>query len=363
MKRVRFWAIVAVIVVLGAVLVTQLRVGSDRALDPASSGHSGSKALASVLSGYGVQVRTTTDLSSVDGRVVVTDPDAYSGEQLRELDARADLVLMAPSGGVLRSLSLPIRPTRELSGATEPQCDWAGAIATSTVDLPDGTLGYSGGQACYDGAVARGDGWVVLGSQSLLRNDIVARTGVAALDVNAISEDRTIHDVTWLLTGTAAESSAAPTVWALFPDGARRAFIWLAVLGVLLVVWQARRFGPVVTEPLPVVVRSAEVVEGHGRLYLRAGARDRAAAALRSGTIQRLTVHLGLQRGASVADVVDASALRTGRDQTILGPLLGGAPPRDDARLIDLAIALDELEAAAGVPVAQPKDRQSKDGM
>lgn len=355
MKKIRFWVIVAVIVVLGALLVTQLRVGSDRALDPASAGHSGSKALASVLSGYGVRVRSTTDLGSVGGRVVVTEPDAYSADQLRELGARAELVLMAPSDDVLSALGLPVRQARELSGSTEPQCAWAGAVATSTLDLPDGTLGYSGPRACYGGALVRGDGWAVLGSAALLRNDVVSRTGVAALDVNTITEDRTIHAVTWLLTGTAAQSSAAPTVWALFPDGARRAFIWLAVLGVLLVLWRARRFGPVVTEPLPVVVRSAEVVEGHGRLYLRAGARDRAAAALRAGTMQRLSVHLGLSRGAPTADVVGASALRTGRDQPAVRSLLDGGAPQDDARLLELAVALDELETAAGVPAAQPK--------
>ncbi|MGH8959635.1 MAG: DUF4350 domain-containing protein [Jatrophihabitantaceae bacterium] len=348
------WAVVAVIVVLGAVLVTQLRVGSDRALDPSSSGHSGSKALASVLRGYGVHVRTTTDLAAARGRVVLTDPDAYSARQLRELDAGADLVLLAPSDRVLQSLSLPVRLVGELSGPIEPDCDWAGAGAASTVDLPDGTYGYTGAQDCYRGAVVRGSGWVVLGSQSLVRNDVVARTGVAALDVNAITDDRSIRELTWLLTGTAARSSAAPTAWALFPDGARRAFIWLGGLGVLLVLWRIRRFGPVVSEPLPVVVRAAEVVEGHGRLYLRAGARERSAAALRAGTVQRLTRHLGLPRGAPPGDVVDASALRTGREGTALGQLLGGAPPQDDAGLIELALALDELEAAAGLPVRQP---------
>ncbi|MEO8889693.1 MAG: DUF4350 domain-containing protein [Jatrophihabitantaceae bacterium] len=355
MRRFRFWAIIGVLVVLGAVLVTQLRVGSDRALDPTSAGHSGSKALASVLGQYGVAVRTSTDLGSVHGRVVVTEPDAYSAEQLRELDAHADLVLMAPSARVLAALALPLGVTGERSGATAPLCGWAGAIAAATVDLPDGTLAYDGGQTCYAGALARGDRWVVLGSASLLRNDTVSRTGVAALDVNAITDDRTIGEVTWLLTGTAAQAAAAPTVWALFPDGARRAFIWLAALGGLLVLWRARRFGPVVTEPLPVVVRSAEVVEGHGRLYLRAGARERAAAALRSGAVQRLAVHLGLPRGAPVSDVVGASARSAGRSPTLVGALLGGITPRDDSGLIELATALDELEAAAGVPVAPPK--------
>lgn len=359
MRQLRLWFAVVVIVVLAAVLVTQLRAGSDRALDPASSGHSGSKALASVLGSYGVRVRSTTDVGSARGRVVVIDPDAYSTDQLQALAGRADLVLMAPSDRVLQSLALPVRLVDELSGPTEPQCAWAGAVATSTVDLPDSTFAYRGGQTCYDGAVARGDGWAVLGSQSLLRNDVVSRTGVAALDVNTITDDRTISDVTWLLTGTAAQSGAAPTAWALFPDGARRAFVWLAVLGLLLVAWRARRFGPVVSEPLPVLVRSAEVVEGHGRLYYRAAARDRAAAALRAGSVERLGRHFGLHRGSVLDDVVDATVLRTGRDPMTVGSLLGGPPPPDDARLIDLAVALDDLEVAAGVAAALSPDRRT----
>ena len=77
--------------------------------------------------------------------------------------------------------------------------------------------------------------------------------------------------------------SGSPSIWALFPPWAQRAFWWLLVVGVLLALWRGRRLGPVVTEPLPVVVRSAEVVEGHGRLYRRAGARERAAELLRAG--------------------------------------------------------------------------------
>ena len=49
-------------------------------------------------------------------------------------------------------------------------------------------------------------------------------------------------------------------------------------------VWRGRRLGPIMTEPLPVTVRAAETVEGHGRLYHRLNARDRAANALRAGS-------------------------------------------------------------------------------
>ena len=39
----------------------------------------------------------------------------------------------------------------------------------------------------------------------------------------------------------------------------------IAVALVLTALWRMRRFGPLVFEPLPVVVRASETAEGHGR--------------------------------------------------------------------------------------------------
>jgi hypothetical protein len=72
----------------------------------------------------------------------------------------------------------------------------------------------------------------------------------------------------------------------------------LVALGVLAL-WRGRRLGPVVEEPLPVVVRAAETVEGRSRLYRKAGARDVAAEALRRAAVRRLGTALGLPRRAA----------------------------------------------------------------
>ena len=68
--------------------------------------------------------------------------------------------------------------------------------------------------------------------------------------------------------------------------------LWLVVL--LVALWKGRRVGPLVAEELPVVVRASETVEGRGRLYRSRRARDRAAEALRTATLQRLVPRLGL---------------------------------------------------------------------
>lgn len=356
-RRARFWVAVAAALVLAGLAVTALTGTSNRALDPASSAPDGSKALASLLHAHGVRVHTSTHLDGARGRVVVTDPDSYTDEQLRALSHRAELVLLGGTERSLSALGVAAGPPMPLAGPTAPGCDWAGATAAGTVDLPPGTLGYraGAGQRCFDGALLRGAGWAMLGSSRLLRNDTVARDGIAALDVNVLTDNLAVGELTWLLPGTEATGSAAPTAWALFPDGARRAFVWLAVVGMLLVLWRARRFGPVVSEPLPVVVRAAELVEGHGRLYRRAGARERAAAALRAGAAHRLGTRLGLPRGTPPPTLARAVATRSGRPEPVVLTLLAGAAPGSDTDLIDLALALDGLQSEAGVPVQLPK--------
>ena len=110
-----------------------------------------------------------------------------------------------------------------------------------------------------------------------------------------------------------------------------------------LVVWRGRRLGRVVAEPLPVVVRAAETVEGRGRLYHAAGARGSAAEALRSGTRDRVSARLGAGRSPAPEVLVDLVASRTSRPATDVHALLYGPPPVDDAALVLLARTLDAL--------------------
>ena len=179
-----------------------------------------------------------------------------------------------------------------------------------------------------------------------MRNDNLDDDGVAALDVNAITDSRRVTSVVWLLPGADAGGPGKPSMWDLFPDGTLRVIWWAVAVGLLLMLWRARRLGGVVTEPLPVVVRAAELVEGHGRLYARAGARDRAAGALRHATTARIARRLGLPRGAGAVEVAAAIAPLVGRPPGDVAALLTGPPPADDAGLVQLAEELDRLEAA-----------------
>jgi hypothetical protein len=117
----------------------------------------------------------------------------------------------------------------------------------------------------------------------------------------------------------------------------------LAFAAFVVALWRGRRLGPVVAEPLPVIVHAAETTEGRARLYRRSRARDRAAAALRESAIGKLHKAHGIPRRAEPAAVVATVAARIGRDPAILSELLYGGPPIDDANLMFLSQQLDQL--------------------
>jgi len=347
-RRSRFWLGLLALLVVGATLAAFLSPAPGRDLDPESPSKGGSRALAQVLDGYGVAVRRTSSVGTAAGdrgaTVLVVEPAAYSEDQLVELVRGAARVVLVDPGEAQLAVLLPgAEQVDTVSGTVRPGCDEPGAAASGPVDLGDAganTYSQPGFRSCYRGALITRGRVSVLGSAELLRNDALARRGVAALDVNVLSADRSVPRVTWLLPGTDAAGPGAPSVWDLFPDGAHRAFLWLLLAGLVIVLWRGRRLGPPVREPLPVVVRAAEVVEGHGRLYQRSRARERAAAALRAGTSARLARHLGLP--------TDTDAALFGPSGTAEVP--AGPAPRDDTQLLELAAALQELERAAGVP-------------
>ena len=118
----------------------------------------------------------------------------------------------------------------------------------------------------------------------------------------------------------------------------------LFLAAVLTAAWRVRRLGPLVTEPLPVVVRASETVEGHGRLYRSRRSRGRAAAVLRGAALHRITGRAGAARHRGSGAVCAAVSGRTGRGQARLREVLFGPAPRDDAALVALGRDIDAVE-------------------
>jgi hypothetical protein len=184
---------------------------------------------------------------------------------------------------------------------------------------------------------------VLLGSAVASTNDKLDEQGNAALGVILLGQHPRL---VWLLPD--AVPAAAPGedrgVWSLLPRRTKLALLALIGAVALAALWRARRLGPIVEEPLPVVVRSAEAVEGRARLYRVAAARGQAGESLRAGLRERLRPSLGLPADSRPEQLVDAAAARTSRAPGEVAGLLYGPAPADDAALVRLADDLDALD-------------------
>jgi hypothetical protein len=175
-----------------------------------------------------------------------------------------------------------------------------------------------------------------------MTNDGLLHAGNAALAMN-LAGDRS--RLIWYAPHRVAGENSAPTsIYDLIPASVTWIAWQLALVVLLLALWKGRRIGPLVAEELPVVVRASETVEGRGRLYRSRRARDRAAEALRTATLQRLLPRLGLGAAAPAPVVVTTLAQRSGTDPNFLSYHLFGPPPTTDNDLLQLARALDEIE-------------------
>jgi Domain of unknown function (DUF4350) len=355
----------ALIVLVGLVIAAIAGGGNAGDLDPDAPTHNGSRALAHLLRDQGVDVRRTVGLVATTTQagpnttILVIDPDSLSLEQIGELRSTgADLVVVAPD---IPEVVAGFLPGAELGGdidvkTRDPGCALPAAQAAGRSTAGGRTYEVPGGQrvtGCYaDGdasllQVVEADGRTVtlLGSGTFLRNDHLVKQGNAALAMDLLgANQRLLWEIPLL-----ADSAAVPkkTLTELLPNWVTPTFVELAIAVLLVAAWRARRLGPVVEEPLPVVVRAAEVTEGRARMYRRAKARDRAAEELRRATVERLAPLFGMTGGARTADLAAlaaAAAERTGRTPEEVSALLYGGIPVDDAALVALADDLDRLD-------------------
>jgi hypothetical protein len=369
-RRRWIWPVaVATLVVLVALITALLAPTADRgALDPRSAAPNGSRAVAEILRDQGVRVDVAerSDAAVAGLRrgdtLVVVRTGLLGPSQLDRLRATtADLVLVEPDLTVLRALLPGVTPAGPSSdgGPVRPGCSDPDAVAAGSIvggGVRYASDGGSGTTACYRAPGDAGAALVraaadsrrvtVLGQARVLQNEYLPREGDAALALRLLGAGPTLR---WYLPDPLELGvDEAPALSDLLPTWV----VWVAwlllIAALVALVWRARRLGRVVTEPLPVVVRSAETVEGRARLYRVSRSRGRAAAILRTAALRRLAARLGVPPDAAPQDVVRVAAAATGRPENELAALLLGEAPRDDAHLVALAGALDGVEAAVG---------------
>jgi hypothetical protein len=360
-------AILAVIFAIGLVLVLSRGEQAVGSLEPGSYEPRGSHALAKLLADEGVDVRTvrTADsareaMNGVDGAtLLITSPDLVPVGKLAGLrDRAANLVLVQPGPTSLGEAAPSVQHAGQSSDEVrDPGCTVGAAVAAGRATLGGAKYRSSapGARQCYldDGAgtlvqVADGAHTItVLGGAGPLTNGSLADDGNAALTLRLLGQHQRL---VWYLPSTDDPALAADKrpFSELIPDGWKYGAVQVGVAVLLFALWRARRLGPVVSEPLPIVVRAAETAEGRARLYRRAGASAHAAETLREAARGRLKTLLGLTRDSEAAAVVESVSVRTGRAGAEVGAVLYGPPPADDAALVRLADELDRVEREVG---------------
>jgi uncharacterized protein DUF4350 len=361
--RVAVLGIVAILVVATAIALAQSR-GAQGRLDPESADPDGGRALATLLGDRGVRVDRATDPDSLatgsaaDTAVLVPIPGLLTDGAARALgdSTSGSVVLVNPAPDRLRLVTGAIRSSSfELTDVRSPGCDDAAAVAAGDVLIGGSTYTSDAGTRCYgDGEAAPmvvgttrgGARLVVLGTGVMLTNDRLDEDGNAALGLNLLGGDGSAGELRWLVPAPGSAAGDESTA-SILPGWVLPALLELLFAGLLLALWRGRRLGPPVIEPLPVVVRAAEAVEGRSRLYRRAQARDRAADALRSGALARMVPRLAIDSptgGEPPPDaVVAAIAARSGRPDAAVHATLYGPPPGDDSGLVALADTLDSI--------------------
>ncbi|GHB21017.1 hypothetical protein GCM10010377_08380 [Streptomyces viridiviolaceus] len=376
--RARGIALALVLLLAAAVAIAVVRSDARHGeLDPRSADPYGSRAVAELLADRGVSTRVVTTLADAraatgqDTTLLVAVPDRLTQRQQTELRSATAgsggrTVLVAPGSTSVEQLAPGVTadPALSIESTLAPDCDLPAARRAGTADT--GGIRYTsthpGADACYPSQrlatllrlpdtsagpaeeTPAGD-TVVLGAPDILYNNHLDDHGNASLALQLLGSR---PHLVWYLPSLS--DAPAPdderSFFDLLPSGWLWGTLQLFVAAALAALWRARRLGPLVPEKLPVAVRASETVEGRARLYRKAGARDRAGAALRSTTRTRLAPLVGVPvaQAHTPEALLPALSAHLRGDRQPLHTLLFGPPPSDDAALIALADQLDALE-------------------
>ncbi|MEU5308088.1 DUF4350 domain-containing protein [Streptomyces sp. NPDC021562] len=371
--RSRGVVLAVVLLLAGAVAIAVIRSDTRHGtLDPRSADPTGSRAVAELLADRGVSTRVVTTLAGAraatgpDTTLLVAVPDLLTPRQQSQLRAATGAsggrtVLVAAGSTSVEGLAPGVTadPATSSRSTLEPHCDLADARRAGSADT--GGIRYTtthlDADSCYPSqrlatlirvpAPSKGGDTVVLGSPDILLNDHLDKEGNASLALQLLgSRPHLVWYLPSLYDTSATGTGDQKSLFDLLPSGWLWGTLQLFIAAGIAAFWRARRLGPLVTEKLPVAIRASETVEGRARLYRKANARDRAAAALRSTTRTRLAPLVGVPVSQAHAPeaLIPALSAHLHGDGQALHPLLFGPPPGDDTALVALTDQLDALE-------------------
>jgi hypothetical protein len=361
-RRVRWLVgvVLVVVLVLLAILVVLGAAGRQQADDPRSSTPDGAGALGTLLTAEGIRVSTTNqvDETAVDAAptrtLVVANADQLEPAAARRLLTAGwgGVILLRPNTAALTRFGVQASGRATTYGSVPPNCPVEAAQRAGTITVTGARASYAATGPADFACYPSGDGHLYLRAASAdgvpvelvggaVANSELAGDGNAAFAMNVFGQR---SEITWLMARTERPSGAGDSP-GLLPPWWEIALVQCAVAFAVVAIWRGRRLGPILSEPLPVRVRAAETVEGHGRLYFRLSARDRAADALRGGAIRRLSTAFGHSDDPDALS--EAVGRRTGRNPAEVRQLLFDNVPGSDDDLVNLATHLDRLEQEA----------------
>ncbi|ANS80504.1 Putative secreted protein [Serinicoccus hydrothermalis] len=384
-RRYAPWAALALVAVVVAALLTTPRSGEP--LHPSNPGPQGAQALYEVLRSQGVDVEVVNGTSEIDpadvgpGTSVLLAHTAYLGPEsgpdlLADLAGLDRLVVLVddPQRDVGAVLGLDLDASSGSGLAVSPDCTdpvvregdrvvgWDVLLSAGGEDRARTTACYPPG-AGHNAGGAREGALLVLEAEQDRPLTVVAGVGPTwtnaqiTEEANAALALRTLgasDRLLWVVPQPGdAGLDAASSLWDVLPRNLTAA-IWVVAGGVLaLALWQGRRLGAVVTEPLPAVVRATETTLSRGRLYHQAHDRQHAARTVQAGARRRLARVLGVPTGTGdpAALVAAVSGASHGDDAQVRRLLVDSDALPDDDSLVHLVREIHDLEEQVRHPV------------
>nr|WP_279672582.1 DUF4350 domain-containing protein [Flexivirga meconopsidis] len=330
-------------------------------MDPDAPGPDGTRAVAQVLGQQGVSVDIARspdefrDQSVAGATVLITRPqllaDDTLGDAMRHTSGARRVVVVDADPQTAHAMQLPDLEGGPVAGRPSTVCSvpWLEGLRMSYADVeytagPVGTSCFGEGGSGAVLVLPEINGGrpetVLVGSRAVFTNKTVVRDDNAAIALRTLgSTDRLVWFAPTL--GSADNPLAQGPAWPRWFGPS----VWLAgAVAVLVIVWRARRFGRLVPEPLPVVVRADETTRSRGLLYRKAGDTERSSRVLRAATRGRLARYLGLPPTGPTGPLVERVAHAAGIDPREVHELLLGPDATDEQSMTDIGKRLQLLE-------------------
>jgi hypothetical protein len=372
-------------------------LGNPGTLAPDGTGRHGASQLADRLRDAGVRIERVGSSADAlraaragEATIFVPAPDYLNPAfvlDLAEVPGSRRVVLVRPGARAWLTATLPVgvRTSRFATAVVAPACNAPYARAAGPASVRRDTYDwFNPTTRCYGDSLvgfgAGGQELVVVGATDPFRNDRIDEHGNAALATGLLTAfDR----VVWVDVHRAEpvprpdigrpdprlppppqyerddrdRTNTGVVLFDAFPVQLWAVLVVLLGGAALLAVARARRLGPPVAEPLPVLVPAAEAVMGRGRLYERINAREASLAALRASAIARIARAIDpLAHGAPERELTKpgpatdrfvaqvASRARVPVEHVVT--VLYGPAPDDDDSLLSAVAELDRLLSA-----------------